>query len=73
MSVKLSGPILAPAKRAKSLHEQMVPGMTMQDLNDTMSEFYKCNEEMWGMVKDMKLEERKALNEMIRGHVSKAE
>ena len=73
MSVKLSGPILAPAKKTKSLHEQMVPGMSMQDLNDTMSEFYKCNEEMWGMVKDMKLEERKALNEMIRGHVSKAE
>lgn len=71
MSVELSGPILAPAKQGKSFREQMIPGMTMQDCNDTMNEFYKMNEEMWGMVKDMNLEERKSLNEMIRGYVSK--
>ena len=70
MSVELSGPILAPAKQVKSLREQMMPGMTMQDCNDTMNEFYKCNEEMWGMIKDLNLEERRGLNEMIKDHVS---
>ena len=59
------------APREKSLHEQMLAGATMQDLSDTMSEFYKCNDEMWGMVKDLPIEERKVVNGMIKDYLSK--
>lgn len=56
--------------KEKSLHEQMLAGATMKDLNDTMGEFYSCNDEMWGMVKDLAIEERKVVNSMIKDYLS---
>lgn len=71
-SIKMDRPVgTGAAPKGKSLHEQMMPGCTMQDLNDTMGEFYKLNDDMWSMVKDLPLEERQAVNGMIKDYLSK--
>ena len=71
MDIALGRPVTPPAKAEKSLHEQMIAGASMKDLSDTMNEFYSCNDEMWGLVKDLPLEERKTINTMIKDYVSK--
>ncbi len=70
-SIKLDRSIgSAAAPKEKSLHEQMLSGATMKDLNDTMGEFYSCNDEMWSLVKDLPIDERKALNGVIKDYLS---
>ena len=60
-------------ERDKKVGEEIHGAMTSKDVDDTQHELYKLNEEMWGMIKELTIDQRRALNHQIRGYCRKCQ